>query len=386
MNIRFIYALFLFVFFAEELRAQIVIPPGSQDQDTVVTAFVPAAGYASDFGFLGALAINRYRYRPGYTPYYSLTEMRIRASTKAFFDLRFGHEQMETFGWPLRSRWTLSGESHPFDNYFGKGNDSVFESSDWDDGYYNYMVRRAGFSWEGRKKVYHSKRERGRLDLTASFSVAYHRPDDDNTAFIGIDRPKGIDGGWVNKVGAGFIWENRDSEIDPGRGNRMEFSIKGAPSLLFSDYAMGSLFSDIRKYFTLPVPYVHPVLALRLSGSHTFGTVPYWELPYLGDERTLRGYPLYRFRGTSSVLYNVEVRTWVYEVPYLDFKLGVHGFHDAGRVFWNEDSLNDLFRDYHRTFGGGVASTLFTPDFILRIDAGFSKEMFRLYMNIGYMF
>ena len=149
---------------------------------------------------------------------------------------------------------------------------------------------------------------------------------------------------------------------------------------------MASFTADVRQYYPLPLPILQPVLAFRAKGNWVTGTVPYWELPHLGDEYTLRGYPVHRFRGTASLLYNAELRTWVYEYPELAFKLGFQLFSDGGRVFNSNDDWSDLFQDYHRTYGFGFATSLFSPDFIFRLDVGFSDEMYRFYANVGYMF
>ncbi len=354
--------------------------------DTVVTAIVPAAAYASDLGFIGAAVVNRYRYHPDAHPYVSLTELRTQASTKGLLEFRILYEQTETFGRSIRSRWVLLGERHPLDNYFGLGNRSAFDSERWEERYYNYGVMRGRMEWTGRKTVFRPESVEGFLDITGSTFIHYEMPDDDAEKLMGLDRPRGIDGGWTSMAGLGLIWENRDSEFAATRGNRLEVSGKWAPGLLIGDYPMTLLSGDVRQYITLPIPYFRPVLALRTAGSWTGGKVPYWKKPYLGDEETLRGYPLFRFRGKARVFYNIELRTWLYEYTPHQLRVGIHGFHDSGRVFQEEDGLQDLFRNHHRTFGGGVAFSAFTPDFILRFDTGFSDEMYRIYMNIGYMF
>ena len=371
---------------AHPAGGQVMAPPGEVPGDTVITAFVPAAAYASDVGLIGAIAISRFRYHPSVSPFVSLTELRLQASTKAYLDFRVLYEKTETLGRPIRSRWIVHAERHPFDNYFGIGNQTKFDQTKWDDRYYFYDVMRVGFHWRGRNTIFRPENSIGRLDLTGIAGVRYEQPVENQENLINDDLPVGIKGGWTNAIGAGIIWENRDSEFAATKGNRFELTGRWAPRFLLSDYPMVSVSADFRQFFTLPVPWLQPVLAMRVAGSQAFGTIPYWDLPYLGDELTLRGYPIFRFRGDAALFYNIELRSWIYRHPFLEFKLGVHAFHDSGRVFSDDDGFRELIRDYHRTFGGGVATALFTPDFILRIDAGFSDELYRLYMNIGYMF
>ncbi len=382
----YLLIIILFAVSVTSVYAQAMILPDRVPGDTVVTTFVPVAAYASDLGLIGGVVVNRYRYHPLSTPFVSLAELNLQASTKGMLYTRLRYEHTELFGRPIRSRWTLYGERHPSENYFGLGNHTTFDTDAWHDEYYFFELKRFGLEWLGRKTVYQSDRWGGQIDLIAAAVTGYEVPDDDHERLMGHDRPTGVDGGWVNAAGIGILWENRDSEFASTRGNRFELTGEWAPGSILGDFAMASIFSEYRHFVTLPIPYFRPVVAARLAGKWATGNIPYWKRPYLGDELTLRGYPVNRFRGDASVFYNVELRTWILEYSFLDFKLGIHGFHDAGRVFYDGDGLDRLFRDYHRTYGGGIATALFTPDFIIRMDVGFSDEMYRLYMNFGYMF
>lgn len=364
-------------------NSQMVVPAAEAVSDTVITAFVPAAAYASDLGLVGGLIINRFNYHPRYTPYRTFSELRLVVSTRRLFDIRLLHEQTETLGHPVRSRWVLNAERQPRDHYFGIGNDTPFDADSWDERYYFFEIARYIAEYSGRKNFYTSRR--GKLDAELILKISHVMPEQAGSHLLALDRPRGTEGGWVNQIGAGLIWENRDSEFAATRGNRLEIKGLWAPDPVGS-YPMTALSGGFRQFVSLPVPHFHPVLAGRITGSWVSGKVPFWEKPYLGDEYTLRGYPLYRFRGDASLCMNLELRTWLYEYEPLDFKFGAHVFHDRGRVFTHEDTLPELFRSYHHTFGGGVATALFTPDFILRIDLGVSEEMYRLYMNVGYMF
>ncbi|MGM0738424.1 MAG: BamA/TamA family outer membrane protein [Bacteroidota bacterium] len=372
--------------FPGDIAAQIMPLPEQVSGDTVVTAFIPAAAYASDIGFVGTAAISRFRYNPEVAPYVSLTELRLQASTKGFLDLRVLYEHTETLGRSVRSKWTMNAVRHPFDNYFGIGNNTVFDSDRWEDQYYFYDVMRVNLSYQGRTTLYRPRHSLSTLDLTFMAGTRYEQPGVNEGNLIDHEQPAGIEAGWTNKIGMGIIRDSRDNEFAATRGGRMQLSWEWAPRFLLNDYPMTLVDVEIRRFLSIPAPWLRPVLAMRLTGSHAFGTIPFWNMPYLGDELTLRGYPVYRFRGDSAIFYNLELRSWVYHHPFLEFSFGVHAFHDSGRVFTDEDRFRDVLRDYHRTFGGGIVMALFTPDFILRFDAGFSDEMLRLYMNIGYMF
>lgn len=72
--------------------------------------------------------------------------------------------------------------------------------------------------------------------------------------------------------------------------------------------------------------------------------------------------------------------------PEYQIKFGGQLFTDIGRVFNDDDGWGDFFNDYRHTYGIGGAMSLFSPDFILRGDIGFSKDVSRIYIGVGYSF
>ncbi len=141
---------------------------------------------------------------------------------------------------------------------------------------------------------------------------------------------------------------------------------------------------ELRQYFYL---FNWLTIANRLEARHAGGDVPYWEMSTLGDSQTLRGYPLNRFKGKSSVAYNLELRGWVLQFPeFYNLKFGTQLFTDVGRVFTGSDDFDDLFEGYKQTVGFGGAMSIFNPDFILRGEIGFSEDVSRIYIGVGYMF
>lgn len=80
-----------------------------------------------------------------------------------------------------------------------------------------------------------------------------------------------------------------------------------------------------------------------------------------------------------------ELRTWLFSVLEGRIRAGGQLFWDTGRVYSEEDS-GRFFNDWKHSFGAGAALSLFNPDFIVRADAGFSDEAFRIYFGAGYVF
>ncbi len=124
----------------------------------------------------------------------------------------------------------------------------------------------------------------------------------------------------------------------------------------------------------------------RIGSEWVAGDAPFWMLPILGGEETMRGFHLRRFRDQAMVHYSLALRKWLVSLPFLNMRLGLQAFTDNGRVFGNGDSFSDLLKNHHRTAGGGLLISAFTSDFIIRADYAVSEETGRMYINIGFVY
>lgn len=351
--------------------------------DSLSTALVPVAGYSSDEGFIGGAVYNRIDYRGGHVPFHNYLEAKALVTTKGFVQVEGRYEKLGAFGRDLRAETEVLFERLASNNYFGVGNDTEFTRQWWDEGYYFFEDIAAELTYRLRRPLYREEGSGRRLDLIAGAGTAYHISYQlREESRFSASRPNGHEGGWVNLLTTGLVWENRDSEFDPRRGNRLDFELRFSPHAL-SAYDFTTAELTLRQYFRL---FGRVTVAQRLEGRHAGGDVPYWELSTLGDDVTLRGYPLNRFQGRTSVSYTLELRSWIVEFPQYGVKLGGQLFTDTGRVFTGRDEAGDLFGEWHRTVGFGGAMTVFNPDFILRGDLGFSEDLTRLYIGVGYMF
>lgn len=367
-------------FLGADIHAQISLEPVGSD--SVKKALLPVAGYDSDIGFLGGVLYNRIDYRGKARPFNYYINSSFTASTKGMFNLEFEYDQTESFNSDIRSVVALNAYRFTHDYYFGIGNQSDFDQQGFDDDFYFFESLSFSLDYDGRLPL-HSD-DNSSFDLLFGLGTKYETSSvkQDSSRF-NFDRPRGFNGGWVNALKTGFIWENRNSEFDPTAGNRFELELRGAPEFLFSDFGLVTIETDYRHYFRL---FNWVTFANRLQLRHATGDIPYWELSRLGDPETLRGYPLNRFMGNSSAAYTLEVRKWLIVFPEYSIKIGGHLFTDVGRVFTEEDGFGDILKGYKQTVGLGGALSLFSPDFILRGEAGFSEDMMRIYVGIGYTF
>lgn len=358
------------------------MPAQEVGADSLINAFVPALGYNSDQGFVVGALFARYDYRGHAEPFNRFLESSALISTKGYIELDVTYEQMNSLGTNIRSIADLFVHRYTRQSFFGVGNQTPFVKNRWKQDYYYFESVGVEANYTARKPLY--KKEQAQFDILGGVGVEYLNPSSNGPETSFAQRmPNGAGGGWVNYLKTGFVWENRNREFDPRRGNRAEFGLRFSPSLV-SSYALTTARLEFLQF--IPV-FEWLTVANRLELRHAAGDVPFWEMSMLGEEFSLRGYPYNRFIGNSSVAYSLELRAWVLKYPELfNLKFGGQLFTDTGRVFTPEDDFGDLFGGYHQTFGFGGAMSVINPDFILRGDIGFSEEMTRVYIGVGYAF
>ncbi len=349
------------------------------------TAFVPALGFNSDSGVSVGGLIQRADYGDGTTkPFNNFTKARSLFSTKGRFILKIDYDQTETFNSDIRSQFFFQILKFDEGVFTGIGNNTNFTNTQFDNDIFFYDERRIQLEYRARKR-FTQLGERGFIDVFASAQGAFSDPKSlfSETVFA-QQRPLGEDGGWINWLGMGFIIDSRDSEFNPTRGFFIQSEAALADGFFGSDFNFGKFEVDIRSFKGI---FPNIVLAQRIQVEHVTGQAPFWELADLGNDESLRGFIEDRFVGDTSISTINELRTWLFnpEVFGTDLKIGFQAFVDAGRVYSEFDS-NKLFKDWNKTFGGGVAFSAFSPDFIARIELGRSDEISRIYFSSSYSF
>lgn len=358
--------------------------PADAPRDSVVYAYLPYIRYDSDIGFEGGFSTNRYHYVEGTQPFNTLTELRLRATTRGLFNTRLAWEATRPLGTQVRSRVEVLAERRLNDIFFPLGNDTSFEETRWEDGYYYFDSYRAEATYEGRLPLQHSDRRLLDVLVRTGGIVSGAFGDNAGTSLAAAD-PRGRARSALVFAGVGLLHDSRDSEFDPRTGHFARLELIASPGSPLSSYQMAEASVDTRWYRSVPV-LEGLTVAARLNAKWTTGDVPFWRLPEAGGEESVRGYPTGRFRDRGAVVTNLELRQWIAAFDWQRLRLGATAFTDAGRVFSSVPSARDLFREYHRTYGGGLTLSAFTPDFIVRAQLGRSDELSRIYMNIGYTF
>ena len=376
--------LFLFLLlFAHTSNAQTVT---NQSSDSTDFAFLPAIAYNSDYGLIGGGISSWYHYKDNIHPFYSYTTIAAIISTKGLLSFDIFYDKPHTFGSEVRMTHELFIGRFFEDSYYGIGNYGKLE--DTPDGipdYYYFRSFSIGYETISRFPLLKGSGFR-QLDAKGILNFDYETPwENKNDILFSIEKPTGFEGGRSLYIGGGLIWENRDHEFRPSRGNFAELTIEGGNELWGSSFNTLHLEFDARQYVTFHL-LKDVTFANRLYFDHTNGQVPYWKLSYAGGEETMRGYPSRRFIDDNVVLWNTELRTWLFDIKELDSRFGGTLFFDLGRTFPNGASFPEITSDLKYSAGFAGTASFFTPDFIIRCDVGFSEEGTGIYITSGYMF
>ena len=163
--------------------------------------------------------------------------------------------------------------------------------------------------------------------------------------------------------------DSRDNIFTPDRG--VKFHVDGGCSnqAIGSDYD----FWEANYYSYLYHPLARNLIGgLRIDGQQTFGTVPFYLLPYLD----MRGLPVFRYQGQADILTEAELR-WDFR-----YRWSIMLYSGVGKAF---DDWNDFgSAEWINTIGTGFRY-LIARKFKLRmgIDVARGPEKWAYYIVFG---
>lgn len=349
--------------------------------DSIETAFLPALSFNSDFGFMAGGLVSRYHYNQTHEPFYSYTQIAAIFSTKGLASAIIEIDKPNVLGSTNRLKSAVYVSRFLNDPYYGiQSYQKIDDSFNSDPDFYSYQSFATGIDAELRIPVSQQ------FEALAIFNLDYLTPwSNSPNQLIMQERPLGVEGGSNLHLGTGFISDNRNHEFRPSKGTYFYLSVEGGLKNVGSSYSNAIIRFKARNYVNIPL-FKGIVFAQQLQLKNTYGDVPFWKLAYAGDEMTLRGYPSGRFRDDHSLILNNELRTWLFDIPFLGAEFGGNLFFDVGKTYANGTPFNALTEDLKYSYGLSGTSSFFTPDFILRTDVGFSEEGVGIYFTAGYMF
>ena len=226
------------------------------------------------------------------------------------------------------------------------------------------------------------------------------------------------DGGWVNTVKAGLMWDSRDNRPNPMKGIWTEIGVEMAPKFLGNDWGFSKIFITHRQYFTLIEKDLSLVYRLGYQATLT-GDVPFFYQSQvitsmltgatsegLGGASTLRGVLRNRVMGDAFFMGNIELRWKPVYFKFLkqDCYLGLNGFYDFGRVTKNIKLPDNLANNFQSLYDAELFSDYFNPgeekfhmsagtsimlamnqNFVIAVDIGkaFNKQDGNIGFSIG---
>jgi hypothetical protein len=188
----------------------------------------------------------------------------------------------------------------------------------------------------------------------------------------------------VLKLQTGLVYDTRDNEISPNRGQFHQVTLRVSPAMPDAfPYQYEQADAMARFYITL-IPK-RMVLALRGVFDMQIGDVPFYELARyedtsaIGGGMAIRGVPAYRYYGKIKAFGNVELRTAVtgFSMFGRSFQLRVASFFDAGRLWTGMDNprpeLDGTGVGLHYGIGGGLRLQQ-GKAFVVRADVAWSPD------------
>lgn len=230
------------------------------------------------------------------------------------------------------------------ENYFGTGNNTVFEN-DKTKNYYRTFSHRvyAGIGLEREFEQMHH----------AEVSLIYQSVKYDRTLANFIGDHDFIDASVFSRkqfagLEAAYSFDQTNGSIYPTRGIITNF----AGGFLRNLSDTGSIFGKINSWAVAFVPVSKQMtIAIRAGGGTVFGNPDFYHLNRISGQTEVRGYQRERFYGKGVAYNNVELR-WLTGVRsyFYTGSVGLFGFHDVGRV-WMPGEKSRL---WHNGYGAGI--------------------------------
>ena len=234
----------------------------------------------------------------------------------------------------------------------------------------------------------------------------------------GIISPEDANGGWINTLKLGVVYDSRDNRANPWKGIWTEVGIETSQKFLGSEATFGKLYFTHRQFITLVPKKL--TFAYRLGYQQTiFGDVPFYYQSQvivsllrgatsegLGGSKSLRGIKRNRVIGDGFAYGNAELRWRAARFSFINqnWYLGINLFSDFGMVtdkikftvpadlgegYVASDYFNPGAEKLHFSAGTGLRLVM-NENFIISADFGKALNEqdggIGFYMGLNYMF
>lgn len=178
-----------------------------------------------------------------------------------------------------------------------------------------------------------------------------------------------------------FRYDDRNDASYPTRG--LFFEVKAAHYLGMRSYVedYSRVSGNLAFYFTLNP--LATTVASRIGGAHNFGEFVFFNANVLDLIQNMRGYRRNRFAGRSAAYWNTELRTRLFHFKnyVAPMDVGLLLVNDYGRV-WQDGENSDV---WHHGLGGGIWIKPYDA-LVLSLVNVWSDEGSAIAFNMGFMF
>lgn len=272
-------------------------------------------------------------------------------------------------------------------NFFGFGNNTVFDkNAPGRDRYYRARYNIGNLSMLLRKQL----QSWMRINYGIAFQYFDINQSENDDKFLGNSILNGIDQTTLYSpkmyVGPQFLLDinSRNNLNLPTRGFLLNAGARSLIGLNEQSNRVSQLHWDMSVVASFE-PQAIAVYAVRLGVGHNIGAFEIPQAQYLSGTENLRGYRRNRFAGRTMLFNNAEVRIRLAEFSTFLFpgSLGIHVFHDVGRV-WMDNEQNT--GRWHNGYGGGIWLAPIKR-WVVSVSLAHSKEENLIpYFNIGFRF
>lgn len=283
-------------------------------------------------------------------------------------------------------------------NYFGIGNDSIFNKdlttpsskSYISRTYYQFILTYPSFTIDVEYKFFKKL-----FSVYAGISLEKASIQPHNSDFrskIYVEQPYGYGGGKTNYLKIGAKYNSTDFQYNPSSGVILSTTYTDHDRSIGSDYEYKNIdityvgFYSLLRYFTI---------GQRLMIDQMWGDeLPFFALAEfrgydnyqgLGGQDTLRGAPTFRFIDNLKLIHQLELRTRFYngQVFGQHLQVSVNPFWDIGRVWDKKTKIT--FDNFHNSFGSEFRFT-WNANYIASFTIGVSRESTSTYLTFGETF
>ncbi|MHA6727525.1 BamA/TamA family outer membrane protein [Chryseobacterium sp. A301] len=364
-------------------------------KDSTMVGFVPVnlrnsmmplvtGGYNLDDGILLGGGF-KYTHQRGFrkTPYTHTQQLLVKAAlATGSFKVNYKGRWKELIGKADLRIDASAYVPNNTQNFFGLGNESVYDKENHDSRYYraryNLIELSPSLSWEkpnsefriGPALEYYSlnKKENEDRFLYSGLVNTYDKNTlDQDKLFVGLI--------------AQYVKDSRNSKILPSAGGYLNLKARGYTGLNDESRSFGQLTGEFSFYKAVGKNSI--IFANRIGGGITLGSPTFYQALYLGGHDNLWGYRNYRFAGEHMLYNNLEARIKLLDIGsyLLPGQLGLIGFYDVGKVWAKGFNSSRI----HQGVGGGL---YYAPAqlVVVQVVGGYSREGWSPYITLGLRF